>query len=111
MVPNTVTEHGAVAGVPEAAQVAASVIPLTSTLVDVNALISAIPPGTEMELISTIRNRSRVNGAPVLFTNRRLTESVPFAPFVTGVRLRTRFGGAGPPKFESSNSAVIVLLR
>ena len=109
MVPNTVTVHGG--ALPAAVQVAVSVIPVTVTFVDVNALISAIPPGTEMELISTIRNRSRVTLPPVLFTNRRLTESVPFAPFVTGVRSRTRFGGAGPPKFESSSNAVIVLLR
>ena len=111
MVPKTVTEHGGVAGVPEAAQVAVSVIPLTVTLVDVNALKSAIPAGTEIEEKSTMRKRNRVTDPPVLLTNRRLINSVPFAPFVTGVRSRIRFGGAGPPKFESSSNVVIVLFR
>ena len=111
MVPNTVTEHGVVVGVPVAAQVSASVTPVTVMFVDVSALISAIPPGTEIVLISTIRNRSRVTGAPVLFTKRRLTDIVPFAPLVTGVRSRTRFGGAGPPKFLSRKNTGIVLLR
>src|SRR5215207_4640599 len=96
----------------DARHVALSVIPLTTTLVDVKALRSAIPPGTATELISTMRKRSRVTAPPVLFTKRRPTESVPFAALGSiGVRSRTRFGGAGPPKFESSNNAGIVLLR
>src|SRR5690349_12380826 len=86
-------------------------MPLTLTFVDVKALRSAIPPGVERVLISTIRKRSRVTGAPVLFTKRRLTDSVPLAPFVTGVRFRTRFGGAGAPMLLSSSNVRIVLLR
>src|SRR5215217_6837931 len=96
----------------DARHVALSVIPLTTTLVEVKALRSAIPAGTEIELISTMRTRRRVTAPPVLFTKRRLTESVPFAAFGSiGVRSRTRFGGAGPPMFESRNSTGIVLLR
>src|SRR6185295_14068856 len=96
---------------PAAVHVPLSVIPLTTTLVDVNALRSAMPPGTEIVLKSTMRKRRRVIGAPVLFTKRRLTDIVPFAPFVTGVRSRTRFGGAGAPMFESSSRCRIVALR
>jgi hypothetical protein len=107
-----VTEHGVVATPFDARQVAASVIPLTTTLVDVKALISAIPPGTDIELMSTIRKRKRVTGAPVLLTKRRLIERVPFVAFGgTGVRSRTRFGGAGAPVLASSSSAGIVVRR
>src|SRR6185369_17904590 len=95
---------------PAAVHVPLSVIPLTTTFVDVNALRSAIPPGTESVLKSTMRKRRRVTGAPVLFTNRRLTDMVPFAASGDVVS-RTRFGGAGPPKFESRNNVRIVLLR
>ena len=111
VVPSTVTVQGGDPA-PDAVQVPASVTPVTVTLVDVKALTSATPGVPLISvLISTIRNRKRVTGAPVLFTKRRLTESVPLAPFVTGVRSRTRFGGAGPPKFESRSSPIIVLLR
>src|SRR6185369_10283917 len=96
---------------PAAVHVPLSVIPFTTTLVDVKALRSAIPPGTEIVLKSTMRKRKRVTAAPVLFTKRRLTDIVPFAPLVTGVRSRTRFGAAGPPKFESSSRCRIVALR
>ena len=111
VVPKTVTWHGAVGGVPVATQVDESVIPVTVTFADVRALRSAIPPGTDNELISTMRNRRRVTGTPVLFTKRRLIDIVPFAPLVTGVRFRTRLGGAGDPMFESRKSAGIVLFR
>src|SRR5688572_20584054 len=87
-------------------------MPLTVTLLDVNALRSAIPPGTANELISTSRKRKRVIGPPVLFTKRRLTESVPFVALGgTAVKSRTRFGDDGAPIFESSNSVDIVVLR
>src|SRR5687768_13096326 len=109
VVPSTVTVQGVVIS-PDAVQVPASVeVAITSA--EVRALTSAIPTdGTISVLMSTIRKRKRVTGAPVLFTNRRLIESVPLVPFVTGVRLRTRFGGAGAPIFESINNAVIALL-
>ena len=97
--PEQSTVHGVVATPLAARHVAASVTPFTVTFAEVKALRSAIPPGTEIELISTMRKRSRVTGAPVLLTNLRLTESVPFAAFVCGVRSRTRFGGAGAPIF------------
>src|SRR6476646_4118727 len=109
VVPRTVIVHGV--DWPAAVHVPLSVIPFTTTFVDVKALISAIAPGVEIVLISTIRNRRRVTAAPVLFTKRRLTESVPLAPFVTGVISRTRFGGAGAPMLLSSSNVRIVLLR
>src|SRR6185295_9606060 len=97
---------------PAAVHVPLSVIPFTTTFVEVSALMSAIPPGTEIALISTMRKRKRVTGAPVLFTKRRLIESVPFSAFGgNGVTSRTRFGAAGAPMLESSNKARIVLLR
>src|SRR6185369_10554491 len=97
---------------PAAVHVPLSVIPLTTTFVDVKALRSAIPPGTEIVLISTMRKRRRVTGAPVLFTKRRRTESVPFVAFGNcGDRSRTRFGGAGAPMLLSSSNVRIVLLR
>src|SRR5689334_22323282 len=108
VVPSTVTEQGVVATPFDARQVPASVTPLTTTLVEVNARRSAIPPGTASALISTMRNRNRVTGAPVLFTKRRLTERVPFVPLVIGVKSRTRFGDAGAPIFASSSNAEIV---
>ncbi len=111
MVPTTFTEHGVVATPFAARQVAASVMPLTTTFVDVRVLMSATPAGTAIELTSIMRKRSRVTGAPVLLTNRRLIASVPFAPLVTGVRSRTRFGDKAAATFESRSNAAIVLLR
>src|SRR5215204_753620 len=96
---------------PAAAHVALSVITTAGTSEDVNTLRSAIPPGTDIVLISTMRKRKRVTGAPVLFTKRRLTESVPLTALVCAVRSRTRFGGAGAPKLLSSSNVRIVLLR
>jgi hypothetical protein len=104
--------HGVVATPFDARHVAESVIPLTTTLVEVNALTSAIPPGTASELISTMRKRSRVTFAPVLFTKRRRTVSVPAAAFgPVAIVSRRRLGGAGAPIFESISSVVIVELR
>src|ERR1044071_7196471 len=96
---------------PAAVHVPLSVITTPGTSEDVKALRSAIPPGTETVLISTMRKRRRVTGAPVLFTKRRLTDSVPLAPFVTGVKSRTRFGAGGAPMLLSSSNARIALLR
>jgi hypothetical protein len=110
VVPKTVTVQGGEPA-PEAVQVLASATTAV-VLIEVKALKSAIPPGTAIELKSTIRTLRRVTGAPVLFTKRRLTDSVPFAAFGgIGVKLRTRLGGAGEPIVESSRSAAIVLLR
>jgi hypothetical protein len=111
VVATTFTEHGVVATPFAAKQVAASVIPLITALVEVSVLISATPAGTAIELMSITRKRSRVTGAPVLLTNRRLIVSVPFAPLVTGVRSRTRFGDKAAATFESRSNATIVLLR
>jgi len=101
-VPKTVTLQGAVAGVPVVEHVPLSVMPFTVMFVDVNARISATLGTLGIELMSITRNRSRVTGAPVLLTKRRLNESVPCAPFVTGVKSRTRFGDEGAPMFTSS---------
>src|ERR1051325_3823511 len=105
VVPNTVTEHGAVAGVPVAAHVVASVTPLTVIASESSTLKSAMDGPGGSVLISTTRKRNRVTGAPVLFTKRRLIDNVPFVPFVTGVKSRTRFGTAPAPMFESTNNA------
>src|ERR671926_1640671 len=74
VVPNTVTVQGWLLGVPVAAHVAESLIPLTVTFVEFNTLKSAIGFDTGRLLISTTRNRKCVTGAPVLFTNRRLID-------------------------------------
>ena len=105
VVPNTVTEHGADAGVPVAAQVAESLTPLTVTDSESIALKSATAPDTGKALKSTMRKRNRVTGAPVRFTKRRLIDIVPCDPFVTGVKSRRRFGGAVEPIVESTSTA------
>ena len=79
VVPSTVIVQGVVATPFEARQVAESAIPLTVTAAELRALRSATAPGGKKALISIIRNRKRVTGAPVLFTNRCLIVSVPFA--------------------------------
>src|SRR5678816_3201670 len=105
VVPCTVIVQGVV-GEPFAAKhVAGSLMPLTITEEDVIARTSAIPGGTGAELISTMRKRNRVIGAPVLLTNRRLTDSVPLAPFGTGVKSRPRLG-VPPAGAVESMSAV-----
>ena len=110
MVPNTVTEQGAVFGVPVAAHVAESLIPLTVIVVELIALTSAIPTPDVRLLISTIRKRNRVTGAPVLFWKRLLTDSVPGVKSGIEVKSRTRFGAAGAPIVESRSNAGIVRL-
>src|SRR5262249_19393077 len=77
VVPNTVTVQGGVFGVPVAAHVAESFIPLTVIVNELSALKSAVPPDVGKALKSTIRKRNRRTFAPVLLTNRRLTDSVP----------------------------------
>src|ERR1051325_4504245 len=107
VVPNTVTEQGVVAGVPVAAHVAESLTPLTVIVSESSALKSAIDGAGGRVLISTIRKRNRVTFAPVLLTKRRLSVIVPFAPLVTGVRSRTRFGAAVDPMVASTSNAGI----
>ena len=58
VVPNTVTEQGTVFGVPVAAHVAESIMPLTVIVVELIALKSAMPAVFERLLKSTIRNRN-----------------------------------------------------
>ena len=59
-------------------------------MVEVSNRKSAVPAGAAPVVISTMRKRRRVNGAPVLLRKRRLIESVPFVPLVIGVKSRTR---------------------
>src|ERR1043166_9054908 len=64
VVPNTVTEQGAVLGVPVAAHVDESLTPLTVIASESSTLKSAIDPGGVRALISTTRNRKRGTFAP-----------------------------------------------
>src|SRR5215213_3771687 len=108
VVPNTVTVHGAVFGVPVAAHVAESLTPLTVISSELSALKSAIAPDVGKALKSTIRKRNRVTFAPVLFTKRRLTDNVPFIAFGNcGARSRTRLGAVGDPFVASTSNAGI----
>jgi hypothetical protein len=90
VVPCTVITHGA-EGNPAAEQVAGSLTE-TPTFIDVSARKSAVPPpGDGNELMSMIRNLSRVTGAPVLFWKRLRTDNVPnvaFRPVAAGSRNR-----------------------
>ena len=105
--PCTVIEHGVEAEPVEAKQVAGSLTLLTTTRDELKARTSAIPAGTGNELMSMMRNRNRVTGAPVLFTNLRRIERVPLVPFVTGAKSRTRFGVPPAGAVVSSRSAGI----
>src|SRR4051812_31850847 len=77
VVPCTVAVHGGTSGAPVAAHVAASLMPRTTTEIDVLGRRSANPLGAGNVVISTIRKRSRVMFAPVLLTNLRRRLSVP----------------------------------
>src|SRR5262245_47829564 len=79
VVPSMVIVHGGVVvvGKPAAAHVCWSVIPGTTTATDVRGRRSAMPDGAGNVVRSMIRKRSRVIGAPKMFTNRRRIESVP----------------------------------
>src|SRR5262245_41421544 len=94
-VPCTVTVHGVVAEPVDARQVAASVIPDTTTATEVRGLKSAMPDGAGKVVRSITRNRNRVTLPPVLFTNLRRIEIVPKVELLAGslVKSRTRFGG------------------
>src|ERR1043165_1878412 len=77
VVPCTLTVQGVVATPLEARQVAASLIPETTTSDDVRARMSAIPDGAGKVLMSTILYRNLVTAAPGLLTTRRLNSMVP----------------------------------
>src|SRR5262249_8682541 len=92
VVPLTVTVHGAVAGVPVAAQVLASFTTTPRTSTEESWRNSAVPAGgVGPVVILIIRNRSRVTGAPVVLRIRSRNDTVPKTPLVTGVKSRTRF--------------------
>lgn len=96
------TEQGG-AGDPLATQVAVSLTPDTTTATEVSARRSAKPEGAGKVVWSTIRKRSLVTGAPVLFTNLRRIESVPKVELFAGsdVKSRMRLGGEEPPTVPS----------
>ena len=94
VVPSTGTVHGG-GPAPAAVHVAGSITPLTLALTEVIARRSAIgPAGLGKVVTSTILNRNRVTGPPVLLTTRRLAVSVPNVELLPGleVKSRSRFG-------------------
>ena len=113
VVPWTVAVQGGVAGAPVAAQVAASLMPATTTATEVRGLRSAKPDAAGKVSRSMIRKRNRVTEPPVLFTQRRRIESVPNVELFAGslVKSRTRFGGLLEATVPSTNDAGTVLLR
>src|SRR5262245_25694534 len=113
VVPWTVAVHGGVAGDPVARQVAASVMPDTTTATEVRGLRSAKPDAAGNVSRSMILKRSRVTEPPVLFTHRRRIESVPNVELFAGslVKSRTRFGGALEAIFASTKRDPKPLLR
>ena len=106
------TVHGVAEEPVEAKHVAGSVMLLTTIEFELRTRKSASPDGAGIDEISTMRNRRRVTGAPVLFTYRRRIESVPSEELFAGseVKSLTRFGAAVEPFVESSNNAVTVEL-
>src|SRR6266545_1770438 len=113
VVPCTVAVQGGVAGAPVAAHVTVSLIPATTTALEVRGLRSAIPDGAGKVVRSITRKRNRVTAAPVLFTNLLRIERVPNVELFAGslVKSRTRFGGLLLVTVASSKFSVIVLLR
>src|SRR5882724_9849382 len=113
VVPCTLTEQGAVTGVPVKEHVALSLTPATTTKLDVLGLKSAIPDGAGKVVRSIIRKRNRVTLPPVLFVNLLRIESVPNTELLAGslVKSRTRFGGLALATVASSNGEEMVLLR
>lgn len=108
-VPSIVTEHGAGFG----EQVPASLIPATTTDVDVRERKSAKPDGAGNVLTSMILKRSLVIGLPVLLTTRRRISSVPNVELFAGsdVKSRTRFGGKEAACDESTIKTAVVAFR
>src|SRR5258708_16416225 len=93
VVPFTVTEQGV--AWPAAVHVTESLIPATTTELDVRGRRSAIPEGAGNVVRSTTRKRKRVILAPVEFTNLRRMLNVPNVELLGGsdVKSRTRLGG------------------
>src|SRR5688500_852994 len=76
VVASTLTVQGG-APAPEAVHVVASLTAPTLSLTPVRARRSAVPGALGKVVMSIIRKRSRVTGAPVLLTIRRLMVMVP----------------------------------
>ena len=104
VVPCTLTVQGVVATPLEARQVAASLIPETTTSDDVRERRSAIPEGAGKVVTSIILYRNLVTAPPVLLTTRRRKSSVPKVELFAGslVKSRTRFGGLAAATVESN---------
>ena len=102
--PCTFTVHGVVATPFDARQVAASLMPATTTNVEVRGRRSETPLGAGKVVKSTMRKRSRVTEPPVLLTNLRRKLIVPKVEFCAGteVKSRTRLGGFEPAAVLSS---------
>src|SRR6185436_15780011 len=113
VVPCTLTVHGVVATPFDARHVAASVMPATTTRVDVLGRMSAMPDGAGNVVMSMTRKRRRVTAPPVLLTKRRRRSSVPNVELFAGslVKSRTRFGGLLDDTFASSRFVVKLALR
>src|SRR5262245_28137493 len=109
----TVMVQGGVAGAPVAAQVAASVMPATTTAAEVRGLMSANPDGAGKVVRSITRKRKRVTFPPVLFTNLLRSERVPKVELFGGslVKSRTRFGGELAATFASTRLTAKLALR
>ena len=90
MVPSTVTVHGVL----PSGHVVESLMPPTEKSAEVRGLRSAIPPGAEKVVISTMRKRSRVTGNGEVLTIRLRMSSVPNVEVFSGsdVKSRARFG-------------------
>ena len=106
VVPCTLTVQGVVATPLEARQVTESLIPETTTSVDVRERRSAIPEGAGKVVMSMTRKRNCVTEPPVLLTNLLRMSSVPKVEFCAGaeVKSRTRFGGLLLETVPSSNA-------
>src|ERR1044072_8357171 len=104
VVPCTLTVQGVVATPLDARQVAASLIPETTTSDDVRARRSAIPEGAGNVLTSMSLYRNLVTAPPVLFTTRRRKSMVPKVKLFAGslVKSRARFGERAADTVESN---------
>ena len=85
-------------------------VKLTTTTPEVRARKSAVPAGTGVVVISMIRKRSRVTGAPVLFLNFLRMSKVPNVELFagSGVVSRSRLGDADDETPGSTRLALIV---
>src|SRR5215510_1991054 len=105
--------QGVVATPFEARLVAESLIPDTTTSVDVLVRRSAIPDGAGNVVMSITRKRNRVTLPPELLTTRRRISSVPKVELLAGsdVKSRTRLGGFAGATVESSSNVAKLALR